>query len=148
MMKIKIFWPLSCESTTETSSSFFNSHIFHTKKWKLKNDHHSWRHVSEYEFNNFHEKRKKVKTWVKSMWFENHLKNDHHRHFGTKNSAWLQKHNLEKAKKNLFEETIVEERKKNRGGRDRKKGNRNCLLRSSRSFTPSSSSSLSKQMNI
>lgn len=46
------------------------------------------------------------------MWFENHLKNDHHRHFGTKNSAWLQKHNLEKAKKNLFEETIVEERKK------------------------------------
>lgn len=36
------------------------------------------------------------------MWFENHLKNDHHRHFGTKNSAWLQKHNLEKAKKKPF----------------------------------------------
>lgn len=82
------------------------------------------------------------------MWFENHLKNDHHRHFGTKNSAWLQKHNLEKAKKTFLKKQLSRKGKKNRGGRDRKKGNKNCLLRSSRSFTPSSSSSLSKQMNI
>mgnify|MGYP003406699024 CR=1 FL=1 len=36
------------------------------------------------------------------MWFENHLKNDHHRHFGTKNSAWLKKHNLEKSEEKTF----------------------------------------------